>query len=74
MYREAVDSAYEHLIRPVGVVPGRDDLTLIGTVQLGKWQPSLQHLTCFAGGMCVTSSSPRLDAACSRSLDVEHTG
>ncbi|GAA5838295.1 hypothetical protein JCM9279_003191 [Rhodotorula babjevae] len=51
MYRAAVDSAYDHLIRPVGVVPGRDDLTLIGTMQLGKWQPSLQHLTCFAGGM-----------------------
>ncbi|TNY21998.1 glycoside hydrolase [Rhodotorula diobovata] len=51
MYRDAVDSAYEHLIRPVDVVPGREDLTLVGSVNLGKWQPSLQHLTCFAGGM-----------------------
>lgn len=57
MYRDAVDSAYEHLIRPVDVVPGREDLTLVGSVNLGKWQPSLQHLTCFAGGMCVLSLS-----------------
>ncbi|GAA6046607.1 hypothetical protein JCM3770_006236 [Rhodotorula araucariae] len=51
MYRDAVDSAYEHLIRPVEVVPGRQDLTLVGSMHFGKWQPGLEHLTCFAGGM-----------------------
>ncbi|BGP36575.1 hypothetical protein JCM10449v2_000476 [Rhodotorula kratochvilovae] len=51
MYRDAVDSAYEHLIRPVEVVPGREDLTLVGGVHFGAWSPGLQHLTCFAGGM-----------------------
>ncbi|GAA5995223.1 glycoside hydrolase family 47 protein [Rhodotorula paludigena] len=51
MYRDAIESAYAYLIRPVGVVPGRDDLTLIGSVNFGAWKPELQHLTCFAGGM-----------------------
>lgn len=57
MYRDAIESAYAYLIRPVGVVPGRDDLTLIGSVNFGAWKPELQHLTCFAGGMCVFVSS-----------------
>jgi hypothetical protein len=30
MYTEAIDSAYEHLIARVEVVPGREDLTTIG--------------------------------------------
>jgi mannosyl-oligosaccharide alpha-1,2-mannosidase len=30
MYEEAIESAYDHLIRRVEVVPGRDDLAVIG--------------------------------------------
>ncbi|GAA5834942.1 hypothetical protein JCM11251_002067 [Rhodosporidiobolus azoricus] len=51
MYEEAIDSAYEHLIRPIKSVPGREDLTTIGTVAWGAWKNEMQHLTCFAGGM-----------------------
>ncbi|GAA5898592.1 hypothetical protein JCM6882_000874 [Rhodosporidiobolus microsporus] len=51
MYEEAIDSAYEHLIRRVETVPGREDLTTIGAVAWGAWKNELQHLTCFAGGM-----------------------
>ncbi|KAM0747845.1 seven-hairpin glycosidase [Meredithblackwellia eburnea MCA 4105] len=51
MYKEAIDSAYEYLIRRVEVVPGRDDLTIIGAKQWGQWSSRLEHLTCFAGGM-----------------------
>ncbi|BGP12561.1 hypothetical protein JCM10213v2_000478 [Rhodosporidiobolus nylandii] len=51
MYEDAIDSAYEHLIRRIEVVPGREDLTLIGNVDWGTWKNDLQHLTCFAGGM-----------------------
>lgn len=51
MYREAIDSAYEYLVRPVEVVPGRNDMTIIGSMSYGSWKPELQHLTCFAGGM-----------------------
>lgn len=32
MYAEAIDSAYDHLVQRVEVVPGRDDLTIIGSV------------------------------------------
>ncbi|GAA6004328.1 hypothetical protein JCM10207_000671 [Rhodosporidiobolus poonsookiae] len=51
MYEAAVESAYEFLIRRVEVVPGREDLTLIGKVEWGTFTPEMQHLTCFAGGM-----------------------
>jgi hypothetical protein len=72
MYAEATDSAYEHLIRHVKVIPGRDDLSTIGLAvsffvsllnytrasadvshsqQWGMYSSTLEHLTCFAGGM-----------------------
>ncbi|BGO96578.1 hypothetical protein NBRC10513v2_000516 [Rhodotorula toruloides] len=51
MYREAIDSAYEYLVRPVEVVPGKDDMAIIGSMSYGSWKPEMQHLTCFAGGM-----------------------
>ncbi|SCV68306.1 BQ2448_427 [Microbotryum intermedium] len=50
MYREAIDSAYEYLIRPVDVLPGQDSLTNIGEFS-SEFRPTLQHLSCFAGGM-----------------------
>lgn len=51
MYSEAMDSAHEFLIRPVKVVPGRDDLTAIGVAAYGQYSATMDHLTCFAGGM-----------------------
>ncbi|GAA5861315.1 hypothetical protein JCM3774_000206 [Rhodotorula dairenensis] len=51
MYREAMDAILEHLVRPLEVIPGRHDLTLLGTKNWGGWQAELQHLACFAGGM-----------------------
>ncbi|GAA5923490.1 hypothetical protein JCM1841_001535 [Sporobolomyces salmonicolor] len=51
MYVEAIESAYEYLIRRIEVVPGREDLAIIGNMNWGTWKAELQHLTCFAGGM-----------------------
>ncbi|GAA5896495.1 glycoside hydrolase family 47 protein [Sporobolomyces salmoneus] len=52
MYSEAIDSAYEYLIRPVESIPGREhDLVTIGAMNWGSYRHELQHLTCFAGGM-----------------------
>ncbi|GAA6031931.1 hypothetical protein JCM8097_003346 [Rhodosporidiobolus ruineniae] len=51
LYADAIESAYEFLIKPLEVIPGRDDLTTIGNVDWGTWKNELQHLTCFAGGM-----------------------
>ncbi|GAA5859607.1 hypothetical protein JCM8547_006161 [Rhodosporidiobolus lusitaniae] len=51
LYASAVDSAQEHLIRRIEVVPGREDLTIVGNKDWGTWKNDLQHLTCFAGGM-----------------------
>ncbi|KAK4701339.1 hypothetical protein P7C70_g4893, partial [Phenoliferia sp. Uapishka_3] len=51
MYSEAIDSAYQWLIRPVEVIPGRTGLTTIGVMAWGSWSARLEHLTCFAGGM-----------------------
>ncbi|SGZ30687.1 BQ5605_C049g12431 [Microbotryum silenes-dioicae] len=50
MYREVIDSAYEYLIRAVDVLPGQDHLTNIGEFN-AELRPTLQHLSCFAGGM-----------------------
>ncbi|GAA6044143.1 hypothetical protein JCM8097_002794 [Rhodosporidiobolus ruineniae] len=60
MYTAAVDSAHEHLIRPIRVVPGLEGAVAIGDVsykveERGKraswYSMRLDHLTCFAGGM-----------------------
>ncbi|GAA5981560.1 hypothetical protein JCM10908_004153 [Rhodotorula pacifica] len=51
MYREAMDSILQYLVRPLEVIPGRHDLALLGTMNWGGWQAELQHLACFAGGM-----------------------
>ncbi|GAA5969210.1 hypothetical protein JCM11641_007510 [Rhodosporidiobolus odoratus] len=51
MYATAINAAYEHLIKPIESVPGREDLTLIGNLDWGTWKHDLQHLTCFAGAM-----------------------
>ncbi|GAA6013653.1 hypothetical protein JCM11491_002740 [Sporobolomyces phaffii] len=53
MYRDAIDSAYRYLVKPVESVPGRerDGMVTIGTMNWGAYRHELQHLTAFAGGM-----------------------
>lgn len=51
MYEDAIESAYEHLVSKIDVVPDRDDLVNIGVRQWGQYSHTLEHLTCFAGGM-----------------------
>lgn len=48
MYTEATDSAYEHLIRHITVVPGRDDLSTIGLAV------SLSHLSSIKRNLSLT--------------------
>lgn len=38
MYATAINAAYEHLIKPIESVPGREDLTLIGNLDWGTWK------------------------------------
>ena len=62
MYEEAIDAAYEYLIKPVESVPGREhDLLTIWTMNWGSYRHELQHLTCFAGGMYVSYVSRTYD-------------
>ncbi|SCV68305.1 BQ2448_426 [Microbotryum intermedium] len=53
MYRGAIDSAYESIIRPAEVIPDHPDLINIGENDFShsNYVPKLEHLTCFAGGM-----------------------
>ncbi|ORY90819.1 glycoside hydrolase [Leucosporidium creatinivorum] len=60
MYTSAIDSAYQHLIRPINVVPGKEGMVTIGDLhfrelhegELKSWYSMrLDHLTAFAGGM-----------------------
>jgi hypothetical protein len=60
MYADAIKSAYQHLIRPISVVPGKEGMLTIGDLhfrelhegQLKSWYSMrLDHLTSFAGGM-----------------------
>lgn len=60
MYQAAIDSAYQHLIRPINVVPGQEGMVTFGDLhfrelhegELKSWYSMrLDHLTAFAGGM-----------------------
>lgn len=53
MYGDAIDSAIEYLIKDVEVVPNAPSLAII-TETWGpnaRYEPKLEHLGCFAGGM-----------------------
>lgn len=60
MYKDSIISAYQHLIRPINVVPGMEGMVTIGDLhfrelhegELKSWYSMrLDHLTSFAGGM-----------------------
>lgn len=52
LYTAAMDSAYENgLIHDVEVVPGEEDLVVIGQIKYETYMPILEHLACYAGGM-----------------------
>ncbi|GAA6003363.1 hypothetical protein JCM10207_000294 [Rhodosporidiobolus poonsookiae] len=60
MYTAAIDSAQQHLVRPITTVPGLEGAATIGDVhyketykgEVRSWfSMRLDHLTCFAGGM-----------------------
>ncbi|KAK4701976.1 hypothetical protein P7C70_g4248, partial [Phenoliferia sp. Uapishka_3] len=65
MYAAAINSATQHLIRPIRVVTGITDMVTIGDMHyntlegrdvVSYWSPRLDHLTCFAGGMLALGS------------------
>ncbi|KAI7952474.1 hypothetical protein MJO29_008105, partial [Puccinia striiformis f. sp. tritici] len=52
MYTSAIESAREHLIRTYNLESnGGKNLTVIGDIAWGMFNPSLNHLTCFLGAM-----------------------
>lgn len=57
LYKAAIDSAYQNgLVQDVQVVPGEDDLVVIGQLKYDTFMPSLEHLACYAGGMLAMGS------------------
>ncbi|KAL7410255.1 glycoside hydrolase [Mrakia frigida] len=50
MYTAVMETAYSTIIRMVTSIPGRK-LVTIGEIKEGKFEGSLEHLTCFAGAM-----------------------
>lgn len=57
LYASAIDSAYENgLIQDVEVVPGEEDLVVIGQIKYETYMPTLEHLVCYAGGMLAMGS------------------
>lgn len=56
MYAEAMDSAYDHIIKDAAI-PG-EDLVLVGELSYGQYKPSLEHLVRFGQSACVSSVDP----------------
>jgi mannosyl-oligosaccharide alpha-1,2-mannosidase len=57
LYTAAIDSAYENgLIQDVEVIPGEEDLVVIGQIKYETYMPVLEHLVCYAGGMLAMGS------------------
>ncbi|KAI5475259.1 class I alpha-mannosidase, glycoside hydrolase family 47 protein, partial [Pseudohyphozyma bogoriensis] len=51
MYVDALDSAKRHLLKPLSGMPRWENMTVAGSKNHGVWNPRLEHLACFAGGM-----------------------
>lgn len=57
LYEAAIDSAYQNgLIQDVQVIPGENDLVIVGQLKYETFMPTLEHLTCYAGGMLAMGS------------------
>ncbi|KAM0750984.1 seven-hairpin glycosidase [Meredithblackwellia eburnea MCA 4105] len=56
MWESTIDAAYRYFVRPVGVVPGFTNLTVVGSYEDDDFTPSMDHLTCFVGGMLALGS------------------
>ncbi|CED84698.1 1, 2-alpha-mannosidase [Phaffia rhodozyma] len=55
LYSNTIDKASETIFREVGVVHGKK-LTTVGEMKNGKFQPAMEHLSCFVGGMLAMGS------------------
>lgn len=52
MFTSAIESARTHLIKSYELEsPGGKNLTVVGEISKGKNKVSIDHLTCFSGGM-----------------------